>query len=340
MESTKDGKPSVGPVSHEMFIQLYNKWQYFLGDALIGCLKSTEYIHIRSGLVVLSRLVETFPTGPSIGNKLLKVLEPLQDEKSARHDIRASANAYGMMLSKARDDGKWVEEDEADAKERAEKDKEAAEERKKKIEKSFRELERDNEKITAQIGTDDRDRRDRQRGGLRDQQYQDRRTDVGRQPVGGRDLSDGNRINGDFSRIESGEVSGRDRRGGRDVDWNSRGRDDDRLNSRDVLVRDDSRWRRDGPRNSTKKSRPSSPVDDRESGDDDRRRRDGSTTRITNKRSRPSSPTDNRDSERLNLKRPRMEEYKYSSRRLDRGKSRSKSPDAASSRRLIRRGRR
>jgi len=335
MENNEDGETSVGPVSHKDFIHLYNKWQYTLGAALIGCLKSTEYIHIRTGLVVLSRLIDVFPTGPSLGNKLLKVLEPLQDESSSRPDIRASANAYGMMLAKARDGGKWVEENKAAATERAEKEKEAAEERKKKIEKSFRELERDSEKITAQIGTDDR--RDRPRSALRDQHPHDRRPEIGRQTIS------------DFTRMESGEVNGRDRRGeerdrrvGRDADRNTRDRDDDtgRRSNRDGVSRDDGRWARDGPPSrNAKVSRPNSPIVDRDikrnvGGDDERWRRDGPPQRNP-KRSRPSSPVDDRDFERSNLKRARTEEYSYSSRR---GNSRSPEPSSIRSGRSLRRG--
>jgi len=322
MENNEDGETSIGPVSHDDFIQLYNKWQYSLGDALIGCLKSNEYIHIRTGLVVLSRLIDVFPTGPSLGNRLLKALEPLQDESSSRPDIRASASAYGMMLLKARDEGKWLEEDEAAAKERAVKEKEAAEERKKKIEKSFKELERDNEKITAQIGTGDRPR-----SGLRDNH--DRRAESGRQTIG-RDGS-----SGDFARMESGEVNARNRRSGREVDRNSGDRDDDKPYNRDGGGggRHDDKWRRDGPSSrNAKRSRPSSPIDNRESGDDDRWRRDTLSSRTT-KRSRPSSPVDDRDSERSNSKRPRTDEYNnYSSSR------KTRSPEPSSSRRVIRRG--
>jgi THO complex subunit 2 len=300
MENNEDGETTVGPVSHKDFIQLYNKWQYSLGAALIGCLKSAEYIHTRTGLVVLSRLVDIFPTGPSLGNKLLQVLEPLQDESSSRPDIRASASAYGMMLAKARDDGKWVEEDENAAKERAEKEKEAAEERKKRIEKSFRELARDSEKITAQIGTDDR--RDRPRGGpARDNHHNDRRPDSGRQAPGARDNNSSNRSGSDFTRMESGEVNGRDRdrRTGRD-------NDDDRRRDGGGGGRDDDKWRRDGP------------------------------PQRSSKRSRDSSPIDDRDSERSNLKRPRTEEYNYSSRQG--GNSRSPEPSSTRNGRPSRRG--
>ena len=125
------------PVSYKLFSSLFDKWQKTLGNALIGCLQSPEYMHTRACLLVLTRIVEVFPTQPKLGNRLLGVLAPLQDESSSRPDIRASASAYGMMLLKARDEGRWTEEDAAVVKARVEKEKAAAEERKKKIAEQF-----------------------------------------------------------------------------------------------------------------------------------------------------------------------------------------------------------
>ena len=153
-QSTADSPLEKREVSHKDFIVLYNSWHAALGSALIGCIESKEYMHTRSGLVVLTRLVDVFPTRPKLGNVFLSTLEPLQDENSDRPDIRAAANAYSTMLLKARDDGKWKEEDASVAKARADKEKVVAEERKKKFEEQFEELQRDSEKITEVIGLD------------------------------------------------------------------------------------------------------------------------------------------------------------------------------------------
>ncbi len=330
MEVTDGGETSTNPVSHMDFIELYNKWQYSLADALVGCLQSTEYIHTRTGLVILSRLVNVFPTGPDLGNKLLTALEPLQDESSSRPDIRASANAYCMMLLKARDEGKWVEEDEAAVKARAQKEKEAAEERKKKIEQSFKELERDNEKITAQIGTDDRRDRDRPRGGARDS---DRRGDNPRQG-GERDTLNSTR-NGDYSRMENGRDrrgDDRDRRGDdrdrRGDDRDRRGEDRDRRgDDRDRRGDDrDRRGRDDDMKDDRGRGRRGAGDDDRRGGNspprggrDDGRWRRGDGPMRNPKRSRPSTPVDDRDRDAdrsSNAKRPRNDDYgNYPSRR-------------------------
>jgi len=157
-----DGSSEVQEVSNKDFMILYNNWHATLGAALIGCLESKEYMHTRSGLVVLTRLVDVFPTRPKLGNIFLKTLEPLQDESSDRPDIRAAANAYSTMLTRARDDGKWKEEDASVAKARADKEKMAAEKRKKKLEEQFRELQKDSENLKD---LDHDRRRDRSYGG-------------------------------------------------------------------------------------------------------------------------------------------------------------------------------
>ena len=329
-------------ISHEGFSELYNKWHASLGSGLVGCLQSSEYMHSRAGLVVLTRIVEVFPTRPKLGNKLLEVLQPLQDESSSWPDIRASANAYGTMLLKARDEGRWVEEDAAVAKARAEKELKAAEARKKKIAEQFQEFERDNEKISQEIGRDggrDRPRWERGHGNVRGPP-----ADLDR----GRNLpkENGKARLPPAARMESGEVSGtprdpEDRRPGSlrssPVRDTGRGREGDRSVERG-LDRQHAASRRDG-------------------GADARSSRDTLAGRWTvagdraprsTKRSRPSSPDpapDIRGNERAATKRPRLtadNDSNFEPRR-DRGSSpprRPRSPPQSSSRPRNRRTRR
>lgn len=194
-DSDTEGASEAKEITKDEFVTLYNSWHASLGAALIGCLQSAEYMHMRSGLSVLTRIVEVFPTRPKLGNKLFEVLKPLQDEASDRPDIRASANAYASMLVRARDDGKWIEEDAAVAQARADKEKAAAEQRKKKLEEQFDELQRDSEKITEEIGP--RDRFERRRDGP-DQ--------------GGFRSQDQGRVSNMGGSRETGEIAGRDRR--------------------------------------------------------------------------------------------------------------------------------
>lgn len=150
-------------MTKEDYRNLYNKWHAAVGAACIGCLQSSEYIHLRNCLVLLTRMVEFYPTRPRLANKLLEILEPLQEESNPFADIRASAQAYSMQLRKARDEGVWKEEDAATVKARIEKEQAAAEQRHRKAREQMDEIKRDQDKITGQIG----DVRDRDRGRIR-----------------------------------------------------------------------------------------------------------------------------------------------------------------------------
>lgn len=152
-------------VSFEEYKDLYNKWHAAIGQSTIGCLDSTEYMHVRSCFVVLSRIVEAFPTRPKLGQKLLNSLEPLQDESYPLQDIKTAAQAYGTLLIKARGDGVWKEEDSATIKAREEKEKAEIAAKLKRREEQLAEMKRDMEKLNVEIGEsgkrDDRDSRRR-----------------------------------------------------------------------------------------------------------------------------------------------------------------------------------
>lgn len=162
----QSGNSEGKAVSHKDYIMLYNKWHAELGAAVLGGLQSSEYMHTRASLVVLTRIVEVYPTRPGLGQRLIDdALPPLQDDSNPLQDIKTTAQAYGMLIAKARADGVWKEEDAAVAKEREEKEKAALAERKKKAEEQFAEMKRESDKITSELGeSDTRGRDDRRRG--------------------------------------------------------------------------------------------------------------------------------------------------------------------------------
>jgi len=145
---------------------LYNKWHAKLGAVFLGSLKSTEYMVARACLLVLTRIVDAFPTRPGLGQRLLGALKPFEEESYPLQDIKTAAQAYGMKLLKARDDGVWKEEDAAAAEARAEKEKAALKQRQKKAAEQFEEMKLENEKISEEMG-DGRGRDDRRRGPVR-----------------------------------------------------------------------------------------------------------------------------------------------------------------------------
>lgn len=162
-------------VTLESYSSLYNKWHASLGASMLGCLRSPEYMHCRNSLIVLSRMVEVYPTRPTLANRLVSALRPLQDESFPFADIRASAQAYNTQLVKARDEGVWKEETESAKKARKAKEKAEAVARQKKAKEQMEQIELDSQKITEEIGERDSYDRRQGRGGPRRDREDDRR---------------------------------------------------------------------------------------------------------------------------------------------------------------------
>lgn len=179
------------PVTNEQFKNLYNTWQRQLGETCLGCLRSPEYMHLRNCLLVLTRMVDVYPTNPRMAEKFMQALEPLQDESTSLPDIRAAAQAYNMQLVKARDDGVWKEESASAVRARQAKVEADAVERQKKAQQRMAEMKKDQDKITEEIGErDPRDRRGGVHGPARDRYDHGERgrpRDDGRNPGGNRD---------------------------------------------------------------------------------------------------------------------------------------------------------
>lgn len=151
-ENNVDEHSLTSGITHEDYKSIYTQWHQKIGSAAIGCLKSSEYMHTRAALIVLSRIVLVFPTQPKTGNKILKTLGPLQSDDNARPDIRATAQGYCSQLMKARDEGMWKEENIAVTKARQEREKMKAEEKKKKLAKQHEEMKKESETISRQLG--------------------------------------------------------------------------------------------------------------------------------------------------------------------------------------------
>jgi THO complex subunit 2 len=148
----KDVNSDPVMVTKHDYENLYNKWHAAMGDTLVGCLRSKEYMHLRCGLIVLTRIVDEYPTRPRLANSLLEALEPLTKESNGFADIRASSQAYSMQLLRSRDNGVWKEEDAATVQARLASVEAAAMERQKKAQEQMKQIERDSEKITEKIG--------------------------------------------------------------------------------------------------------------------------------------------------------------------------------------------
>jgi THO complex subunit 2 len=148
-------------ITHDDFQVIYTQWHNKIGVSSIGCLASSEYMHTRAALIVLSRIVLVYPTQPKIGDKILKSLASLQSDDNPRPDIRATAQGYYSQLTKARDEGMWKEENIAVTRARQEKEKAKAEERKKNLALQHENMKKESEAITREIGDGGRYGRDR-----------------------------------------------------------------------------------------------------------------------------------------------------------------------------------
>lgn len=149
-------------MTHLDFIEVYNRWHASLGVAFIGCLKSSEYMHTRTALIILSRIVDDFPTKSTLGEKLLDALVPLQEDSNPMQDIKAMAQGYSSKIIIARDTGKWKEEDSRITRAREEKEKKMQLNRQKNVKKQFEEMEKDMAN-SAKQSTDRQERNPRER---------------------------------------------------------------------------------------------------------------------------------------------------------------------------------
>uniref|UniRef100_A0A7S2YR28 THO complex subunitTHOC2 C-terminal domain-containing protein n=1 Tax=Entomoneis paludosa TaxID=265537 RepID=A0A7S2YR28_9STRA len=263
MIETNGNGEKVEPVSHKKFTELYNRWHAAIGSTCLGCLQSKEYIHPRNALIVLTRIVEIYPTRPGLANKLLSGLQPMQDERYPFADLRASAQAYSTQLVKARDEGVWKEETSEAREARVAEEQAAAAARQRKAEEQMEQLKRDTQKITDEIGEKEswgRDRRAPARGPSRGQGQDDSWRSDPKTSNPGKERSDGHRESTGPSR-GGGDAWPRDRAGvgsSPAVSRRDQGGDDSRRNL-------DGRWQKapaaDNGGRGAKRSRPPSPAD-------------------------------------------------------------------------------
>lgn len=197
-ENEVDGKPGsfmvhdgngASPVTYPKYKILYNRWHAALGKAFLGCLQSTEYIHLRSCFLVLNRVVDEFPTRPVLGQKLMNAMSPLLTHRL--QDIASAAQSYNALLTQARGSGVWQEEDAATAIARENEEKAAQLQRQKKAKEQLADMELEREAIDKELrdnlGDDSRGRRDNgrrdgrgpPRDGPRDGPREDRRLNPG-----------------------------------------------------------------------------------------------------------------------------------------------------------------
>ncbi len=224
---TKGGLQSI---SHSEYIELYNKWHAGLGAAFIGCLKSSEYMHTRTALIILSRMVDFFPTKSTLGESLLEALAPLQEDSNPMQDIKAMAQGYASKIIIARDTGRWKEECSKITKAREEKEKKMQQDRKENAKKQLEAMEKEMAGSAKQTTESRPDRNHNDRRGMDDRRGPARFTPAHKQ------TNDTN---------SNGDKNGRPQDSRNNKEQNAPRRNEPRTGDRNSGMQE--RWERNGP---------------------------------------------------------------------------------------------
>ena len=98
-----NGDGALEDISYDDFKKLYNKWHAILGQTFLGCLESKEYIHTRAGLILLSRIVNVFPTRPVLGEKIMDELNSEVGQHPNVAEIRGKGLLIGIEVVKEKE---------------------------------------------------------------------------------------------------------------------------------------------------------------------------------------------------------------------------------------------
>ena len=84
-------------------------YQRLLKVSFVAALQSEEYMHIRSALVLLSKIADYFPSRSTTGKILLTHVEILEPDGKGREDIKIMARSVGAILRRRQ--ASWIDED-------------------------------------------------------------------------------------------------------------------------------------------------------------------------------------------------------------------------------------
>jgi hypothetical protein len=92
-----EGTPGLQGVSHEQFILMAKTWTHQLTRTLVECLRSSEYLHVKCALIVLTVVVGTYPWLHSEGAALMSEMQRMCHKQAdgsylePREDLRVKA---------------------------------------------------------------------------------------------------------------------------------------------------------------------------------------------------------------------------------------------------------
>lgn len=92
-------------VGYENFRHVCHKWHYKITRSIIMLLQSKDYMQIRNALIILMRILPSFPVLSKLSQTLEKfVNKVIEEEKNQRQDLFVLATSYiGQLKSKAVD---------------------------------------------------------------------------------------------------------------------------------------------------------------------------------------------------------------------------------------------
>lgn len=92
-------------VGYENFRHVCQKWHYKITRALVQLLESKDYMQIRNALIILMRILPSFPVLSKLSQYLEKcVNKVIEEEKNHRQDLFVLATSYiGQLKSKVGD---------------------------------------------------------------------------------------------------------------------------------------------------------------------------------------------------------------------------------------------
>jgi THO complex subunit 2 len=85
-------------LGHRQFKKMYSKWHKWMEKVYATTLQSEEYMQIRNTLIVLTKVIDVFPSNKSTAVRLLQIVEVLTNED--REDIKIMAKRYYALLGK------------------------------------------------------------------------------------------------------------------------------------------------------------------------------------------------------------------------------------------------
>ena len=87
-------------LSHADYVNLCKSWHKIIKECLMASLNSKEYMHIRSAMILMSRVSSQYPSRAIGGQDLLERVERIEKEENTRVDLKLMAKSLCSILKK------------------------------------------------------------------------------------------------------------------------------------------------------------------------------------------------------------------------------------------------